>query len=259
MSMVSSETVDRGGDGEDGARVNSSSTMGGLSICWIKGKDMGTSMIWSPKSVVVVLVEGKDVRQEEGEDVGVDMIQWMIVEGGDGFIKAAWQTAWGLFWWKSSISWFACRLVMDSQLSWASEKPFHLTRYCNWLCLLLTHRIVQIPIQVVCQLILAWVPDIWYHLRLSPYMVWEVRHGTHCELSTVVVTSVDKKCVTRHMWWERGNRLDASLANGCIVFRLCPSSHAKAPTWYGSKCDGSSRLAAFHRASAASFKLSEFV
>lgn len=44
------------------------------------------SVIQSPKFVVMVLVGGKDVRQEEGEDVGVDMIWWMIGNGVEGFI-----------------------------------------------------------------------------------------------------------------------------------------------------------------------------
>ena len=65
----------------------------------------------------------------------VVMMKWMVKcwVVWLGFLCAFVSWSADIFWWKSSIRWSALMWVKGSQLSCASENPFHLMSYWSWL------------------------------------------------------------------------------------------------------------------------------
>jgi hypothetical protein len=121
--------------------------------------------------------------------------------------------------------------VKGSQLSCASEKPFHLIRYWSWLHLLLVPKISStshsgwpsISSGTGSQYLLPFMVVSLYGVSNKAWkMLWIFHDGGSLSWNEVLDTAK----VTRNGPYLLG----ASLAEGWVVFRFCPSNHTQSPT-----------------------------
>jgi hypothetical protein len=83
-----------------------------------------------------------------GEDIVMRLMVVGNVDTGVSVISSTASTALGFCRRKSSINCSALIWLRGSQLSCASENPFHLTKYCSWLCLRLAPRICSTSVMI---------------------------------------------------------------------------------------------------------------
>ena len=128
-------SVDSPGDGGGVWKTSSSS---GLLMWSMRGRGEGASVMCSSKLHGGLGGSGMNslTKGDEIVEVGVVVIVRLRIIGfwreGMVFLRIfVILITEGCSSWKFLISWSVLMWVDGSQLSWASEKPFHLIRYCN--------------------------------------------------------------------------------------------------------------------------------